>query len=105
MAQEVTRTYVYFDDGLQYLIDTIEHQGELWLVPGWLASPYPGMQKPVRMIRLPKDRLQDLGHDFLGTGVRARRLDGQVPKAVADGTSQSDWPPGVVEAPELLIRR
>jgi hypothetical protein len=105
MSHEVMRTYVTCDDGKMLLIDTIEHEGDLWLVPEWLATTFPKMHKPARIIRLPKEGLQDLGHDFLGSGIHARKLDGPIPKAVVDGTSQSGWPPGVQEAPELMIRR
>ena len=59
--------YVTYDTGEVKLIDTIEHEGSLWLVPKWLDTPYPGMQKPVRMICLPKEGLQDLGPRFLGS--------------------------------------
>ncbi len=82
MALETIRTYVLCDDGQTYLIDTIEREGDLWLVPKWLDTPYSSMHKPARIIRLPKERLQDLGPDFLGSGIRARKLDGPVPKAV-----------------------
>ena len=107
MPTETSRTYVTCDDGNTYLIDTIEHEGALWLVPKWSATTFPSMYRPERIIRLPKERLQDHGPDFLGSGIRARTLSGLVPKAVLDGESgsQSSWPPGVVEAPDLVVRR
>ncbi|MGE0563898.1 MAG: hypothetical protein AB7O50_05225 [Pseudolabrys sp.] len=105
MAVETYRTYVICDDGNMYLIDTIEHEDGLWLVPKWNETPYPSMQKPARMIQLPKERVRDLGHDFLGSGIHARKLDDPMPKAVLDGTSREDWPLDVQEAPDLLIRR
>lgn len=105
MPQETIRTYVTYDDGQQVLIDTIEHEGDLWLVPEWLPTTFPKMHKPARIIRLPKEGLRDLGPDFLGSGIHAHKLDDPIPKAVVDGTSQSGWPLGVQEAPELMIRR
>jgi hypothetical protein len=106
MAQETVKTYVACDDGQTYLVDTIEHEGDLWLVPKWLDPTYPSMRKPARIIRLPKGRLQDLGANLLNSGVHARKLDGLVPKALLDGdtSSQSDPPLDVVEAPDLVIR-
>jgi hypothetical protein len=105
MTQEIMRTYVTYDTGEMKLIDTIEHEGSLWLVPYWLDTPYPKMRKPARMIRLPKEGLRDLGRRFLGSDIRAHKLDDPIPKAVVDGTSQSAWPHGVLEAPDLMIRR
>jgi hypothetical protein len=101
------RTYVSCDDGKTYLIDTIQYQGEFWLVPKWIATTSPTVRKPARIIRLPMERVQDLGHDFLGSDVRARKLDGLVPKAVLDGESgsQSDASLDVVEAPDLEVRK
>ena len=105
MNEEPIRTYVTYDNGQTVLIDTIEHEGDLWLVPEWLPTTFPKMRKPARIIRLPKEGLRDLGRNFLGSGIHAHKLDDLIPKAVVDGTSQSGWPLGVQEAPELLIRR
>jgi hypothetical protein len=101
------KTYVALDDGTTVLVETIEHEGDLWLVPKWIATSFPNMHKPARMIRMPKDRLQDLGHDFLASGIHAHKLDGQVSKVLLDVANplQSDQPFDVLEAPELLIRR
>ena len=54
---KATKTYVTSDDGYTYLIDTIEHEGYLWLVPAWLDAPYQQMRKPARIIRLDKHKL------------------------------------------------
>ena len=93
------------DDGQIYLIDTIQYQGDFWLVPKWIATISPSERKPARIIRLPKDRTQDLGV-VPEIGIRARKLDGLVPKAVLDGETgaQSDPPLDVVEAPDLIVR-
>jgi hypothetical protein len=100
------KTYVSCDDGQMYLVDTIQHKGEFWLVPKWIATPLPSVRKPARIIRLPMDRVQDLGHDFLGTGIRARKLAGLLPKAVLDGDTpwQSTQSFDVVEAPDIEVR-
>jgi hypothetical protein len=33
-------------------VDTIEHEGKLWLVPKWLVSPVEGVQRPERIVRM-----------------------------------------------------
>ena len=33
--------------------DTIEYQGKFWLVPGWLAGPTKGTERPSMLIGLP----------------------------------------------------
>lgn len=40
------------ETGALYLIDTIEHEGKLWLVPQWLDEPIRKVSKPARLIRL-----------------------------------------------------
>jgi hypothetical protein len=99
------KTYVTCDDGQTYLIDTIQHEGAFWLVPKWLATTSPEVHKPARIIRLPMDRVQDLGQNFLGSGIRIRKLAGLLPKAGLDGESQSGMPLDVVEAPDIEVRR
>ena len=105
---KATKTYVTSDDGYTYLIDTIEHEGYLWLVPAWLDAPYQQMRKPARLIRLDKHKLQNLGIEAQ-THQHLYRLADQLPKAVLDGgevhESKPDTPLVVVEAPELMIRR
>ena len=105
---KATKTYVTSDEGYTYLIDTIEHEGYLWLVPAWLDAPYQQMRKPARIIRLDKHKLQNLGVEPQ-THQHLYRLADQLPKAVLDGgavqQSKPDTPLIVVEAPELMIRR
>src|SRR5260370_41892779 len=80
------KTYVTSDDGNTYLIDTIEHEGSLWLVPKWLPTPYPQMQKPARIIQMLKHKLQNLGVESQ-THLHLYRLDGPVSKAALDGAT------------------
>lgn len=49
---QVMFTLVGSDDGNIYKIDTIEHEGALWLVPEWVAVIDPVGQEPARAIRL-----------------------------------------------------
>jgi hypothetical protein len=40
-------------DGVRYaLLDVIEHEGELWLVPWWLEERGAGKMRPGRIIRM-----------------------------------------------------
>jgi hypothetical protein len=41
------------EGGLLCACDTIEYQGKLWLVPGWLAGPTPETERPAMLIGLP----------------------------------------------------
>jgi hypothetical protein len=101
-----TRTYVSSDDGNTYAIDTVEHEGGLWLVPAWLSTPYPHMQRPARLIRMDSLPHRHLGEDFLGSGLSMYALDGPIPKAVLFGSPKQSTPQfDVLEAPDLLIRR
>lgn len=100
------KTYINCDDGETYLIDTIEHEGALWLVPQWRDGPYPHMQRPERIIRMEKAALRDLGV-LVDKGPRIHRLADQVPKAVLSGPFPlpADSRFVAVEAPDLVIRR
>ncbi len=46
------KTLVSTDDGSIVLLDTIEHEGGLWLVTQWLENPSQGMRSPERIIGL-----------------------------------------------------
>src|ERR1700694_4313180 len=97
--------FVTTDDGNQLLVDTIEHDGGLWLVPCWLDTPYPGMSKPARLIRLDSLARNNLG-DISGRGAKTSRLRDPMPKGVLEGSpGQSPIGPhfDVREAPDLLV--
>jgi hypothetical protein len=47
-------------------VDTIEHEGGLWLVPKWLVAPTEGWQKPARIIRIDVLAHQDLRPKMFG---------------------------------------
>jgi len=101
----ILKTLVACDDGNTYTVDTIKHDGGLWLVPKWRGSPYPKMRRPVRIIRIDGLPRMDLGKP-LGTDYYLYKLDDPLPKAVLDGASASTPRRQlvVVEAPELDIR-
>jgi hypothetical protein len=106
-AKLVAKTAVKSDDGKIYWIDTIEHEGGLWLVPKWLATTYPQMYKPARMIQMDTLAHNLVDYDFQRSGLKLYAIDDPIPKAVLDGAIQSS--PGqrfvVLTELELLIRR
>jgi hypothetical protein len=51
----------FISDGRSvFLMDTIEFQGKLWLVPVWLESPTEGWKTPERIICLENLPVRDL---------------------------------------------
>jgi hypothetical protein len=46
----ILKTFVAFGSAI-HKVDTIEHEGKLWLVPHWLDSPSEGVTRPNRIIR------------------------------------------------------
>lgn len=83
-------------------VDTIEFEGELWLVPAWMHdSPRTGRSRPVRIICATL-----LGHMKAGPGFPFDyTLRDPLPEGLADGRV----PPGqevlfrVVESPDLSV--
>ncbi len=48
---DIFKSLVPLNDGI-YEIDTIEHEGMLWLVPEWLDTPRKGWSRPARIVCL-----------------------------------------------------
>jgi len=73
------------EDGICY-VDTIEHEGRLWIVPEWIDGwPAEGYSRPARAIRV-----DQLGCKPAPVGFECEwALQGSLPKAVFDGTTQS----------------
>jgi hypothetical protein len=88
-------------DGQILYVDTIEYEGELWLVPEWTESRDEGWSKPVRMVCLSRLR----HHGESGKGHPDFVLDDPIPKAVLFGPT----PPSlggayrVVEHPDITF--
>jgi hypothetical protein len=103
----VRKTFVLTDDGEARTVDTIEHEGKLWLVPYWLETPLPGVRKPIRLIRMDSLPHQFLGHDLFGYDLYKLELSDPMPIAVLNGEtvqSRSGTLFDVVEAPDISIR-
>ncbi len=48
----IFKTLVQMTDGDILAIDTIEHEGKLWLVPEWRVGPAAGFERPAKLIGL-----------------------------------------------------
>jgi hypothetical protein len=81
------------------ICDTIEHEGQFWLVPEWIPRPAGGKPRPARLIRPAADPFlpAPLGHpaDF--------RLERSIPKGVFAGRipPQGEDEILVLEAPDI----
>ena len=94
---------LFTEPGGVHQLDVIEHAGELWIVPEWLASTTPGRQRPARIVRLasvPHSRK-------IGGRIADFVVSFGVPKAAVFGLDQSGRPlrSEVVEAPDIQVER
>ncbi len=51
-------------DGKIFVVDVIEHQNALWVIPEWLGNPSLDYEMPVRMIRIEKSHYQEMSGAF-----------------------------------------
>ena len=86
MEEKVLKTLVFFSEdqrGTVYRVDTIEHAGKTWLVPGWFNKPKEGCRIPERIIcldELPHEKTSWSRADFvLNRGIPKSVFDGQIP--------------------------
>ena len=88
---EIFKTYLFFSDydqGHSYLIDTIQHEGQWWLVGSWIEAPATRERVPERLILLD-------GFHVRYEEVRRKEyrfsLQNSIPKAVLDGKEQGEY--------------
>lgn len=96
---KIFKTMITFPDGI-YTIDTIEHEGELWLVPEWIdGTPSEGYSMPVRIIRIPL--LHEAGPDVSADYIVSYPL----PKDVLDGAIPMELAHvcDVIESPQIVV--
>lgn len=56
---EIRKTLVFHEDGNAFLhVDTVEHEGQWWLVPRWLIQAGTGSRQPERMIAISQFKYQ-----------------------------------------------
>jgi hypothetical protein len=86
------------DDGTIHKMDTIEYQGKMWLVAGWLDCPREGWRIPARIICLnvlPHQKMKIADADFVLThGIPKAVWNGQIP------SQPEDWYV-VIERPDI----
>jgi hypothetical protein len=88
-------------DGKILKMDTIEHEGRMWLVTSWLVPRTGGLSKPERLIcldTLPHQKASMNGLDFV--------LNNPLPKAVTEGRVPSGLEAlyVVIERPDIEVR-
>jgi hypothetical protein len=96
---KILKALVGADDGGIYVVDAIEYEDGLWLVPQWLDVPAQRATKPARLIRL--DVLQ---HQKIASGQPADIvLNGGIPKVLLDCSTPLRSTLGfeVLELPEI----
>jgi hypothetical protein len=82
--------------------DAIDHQGKLWLVPGWYEIPAKAVTKPIRLIPLDLLRYQRIppgeqAFDLMvNDGLPTQLFDPEIPTELRSKFR-------VVEAPEIEI--
>ena len=87
--------------GRPFRMDTIEHEGKMWLVPAWIDLRTEGYSMPVRIVCLDTlgyrpSRMKSL--DFLlNDPISKAVLDGQIPPQ-----AEADYL--VVERPDIKVR-
>lgn len=81
-------------------VDTIRHDGRLWLVPEWIEVPSEGWSRPRRIVLLAEEAVEPTT-----TGGATFLLKTPMPKAVLDGLSRSGSAGEyvVVEEPEIRL--
>ena len=88
--------------GSVYKMDTIEHEGQMWLVPEWIDIPGEGWSTPVRIIRLDGLAHQKSAHRdydyFLNNPLPKSVFDGEIPTEV-----ESEYV--VIENPNIKVPR
>jgi hypothetical protein len=89
MTGDIYKTYLFFSDfdqGHEYLIDTIHHDGAWWLVGSWLQDNATGARVPERLVRL-----TGLPHQEM-TGQPFRFvLSNSISKSVLEGQEQDGF--------------
>jgi hypothetical protein len=81
----VLNTLVPMESGI-FAMDTIEHEGMLWLVPEWIDTPRKGWSRPARIVRLsllPHSRGPAPFDYVLQNPIPKDVLNGQIPPQLA----------------------
>jgi hypothetical protein len=95
------KTMTFFSDvgsGMLFRVDTIEHDGKMWLVPEWLDNPREGWRKPARIVCV-----DGMSHQRTMAGPTDFVLNTGIAKAVFQGHNQSEEEMRflVIEGPDI----
>lgn len=100
---KILKTRVGTDRGTVDTVDTIQHDGGLWLVPMWLELPSRGVRQPMRIIRLDVLPIQEAGglpgcDYFLASGC--------IPKDILECRTPAEQATGfvVIDSPEIFLK-
>lgn len=97
---KILKTLLGFEDsGNLFECDTIEHEGQFWLVPEWLEAPELGVKRPARMIPLAR-----LRHQRMSAGWAQRfAVPDPVPRDVFEGHAPPEKAAqfGVIDQPDI----
>jgi hypothetical protein len=97
-AQTVWRVIVSLEGGgAIYHCDTIEHEGEKWLVPEWRHSKTEEWSMPARVVRLSAFRHQwhpgsKMGDGTVNDPIPKHLMEMQSPLTAADASVATDEP-------------
>mgnify|MGYP007100080988 CR=1 FL=1 len=95
------RALVFMDDGIAYIMDVVQHEGGLWLVPEWLVGNSRTHRLPRRMVSLAGCLVRHTPE-----GPAEWTVSDAIPKSIFDGSA----PPSerqrydVHELPDLAFR-
>ncbi len=102
MDTKIYQTLIYLEGGTgTFLVDTIEYDGKMWLVPRWLEAPSEGWKTPARIVLL-----DSLDHQEIPAGDPADYLlKSPMPKDVFEGRipKESEGEFVVIERPDVKI--
>ncbi len=80
----------------------VEHQGQFWLVPEWLAEADLGLMRPVRIVSIAQFRHEDLRRQ---QGCEADFcISEAIPMAMLQGRVPGRSPGTVIEKPPIEVR-
>ena len=105
MSKAIYKTVVAISGSPQHegqllMMDTIEHEGQMWLVPSWLVPQAGGLSKPERLIcldSLPHQKASMGGSDFvLNNPIPIDILEGRAPR-------ESGFSYLVLECPDIEV--
>jgi hypothetical protein len=98
----VLRTAIPRDDGSQFVCDTIQHDGKLWLAPAWVEDPAKPYSRPARIIGMSGLKYRSMplrgDVDFV--------MEQPVPDSVLHGGAHGDetTPFVILEQPDIRIQ-